>query len=206
MDIPAGFVPGAEGSGGDVIADAFGGLALEGVFPVVDDAGAVGGDMGEESTLEHLVDDELGAVFYEVCSVDEHDGGVAMVGFTDGLGAGFDLLADEVVAWGWGLGGFDQNILEFREATALGEGEGFDLGEVDGVGLGWHGDERGDYWPRMSFIRGRASRKSGMTISAPTPLSRWRFHSSILPEPLWASSLATATARPPTSLVFWIST
>ena len=49
---------------------------------------------------------------------------------------------------------------------------------------------------------GPASRKSGMTTSAPTPSSLCRFHSSNPPEPLLASSLATATARPPTSLVF----
>ena len=57
---------------------------------------------------------------------------------------------------------------------------------------------------RLKMISNSASesRKSGITMSAPTPSRRLRFHSSILPDPLFASSLATATARPPTSLVF----
>lgn len=60
--------------------------------------------------------------------------------------------------------------------------------------------------PRIFWSNARPSRKSGMTTSAPTPRRRWYFHASKRPEPLWASSLATATAKPPTSLVFWIST
>ena len=60
--------------------------------------------------------------------------------------------------------------------------------------------------PRTQSSKGSASRKSGITTCAPTPSRRWCFHSSNLPEPLLPSSLATATASPPTSTVFWIST
>src|SRR5438046_449880 len=45
MDVAAGFVPGAEGAGSDVLADALGGAAEEREFPIVNDACAVGGEM-----------------------------------------------------------------------------------------------------------------------------------------------------------------
>src|SRR4051812_46930703 len=62
------------------------------------------------------------------------------------------------------------------------------------------------HFEKMRSSSAGASRKSGITTSAPTPNNRSRFHSSYLPDPLLASSEATATARPPTSLVFSIST
>src|SRR5215510_7479925 len=55
------------------------------------------------------------------------------------------------------------------------------------------------HFPKMRSTSAAASRKSGITTSAPTPSRRSRFQESNLPEPLLASSDATATASPPTS-------
>ena len=57
MDAAAGFVPGAEGAGGDILPDAFLGAAEEGEFPIVNGAGAVGGEVGDPAVLDEPVDD-----------------------------------------------------------------------------------------------------------------------------------------------------
>ena len=55
MDVAAGFVPGAEAAGGDVIADTLGGAAEEREFPIVNDARAVCGEMGHPAMIEKTI-------------------------------------------------------------------------------------------------------------------------------------------------------
>src|SRR5208337_2774559 len=108
-----------------------------------------------------------------------------------------DLVEDGLQTGRWGRIGRQQDIFDAGQAVALCQGAHLEAAEIQ---------RRGVHRPRINFRRGAASRKSGITMSAPTPESRSRFHSSIWPEPLLASSLATATARPPASRVFSIST
>ena len=61
--VVAGFVPRAEGAGGDIGADALGAAAVVRPFPVMDYARAVGGEMGEPATGHEAVEDFMGAVF-----------------------------------------------------------------------------------------------------------------------------------------------
>ena len=52
VDVAARFIPGAETSPGNAVADAFRRTAQPGIFPIVDRGGAVGGQVSEP-TLGH---------------------------------------------------------------------------------------------------------------------------------------------------------
>src|SRR5688500_5677688 len=84
MNVARGFVPGAEGAGGDVLFDAFGRATEPGEFPVVDGAGAVGGEVGDPAVGHHFVEEKRGAVAEEMRAVDEHDRGFLFAGGEDG--------------------------------------------------------------------------------------------------------------------------
>ena len=112
-------------------------------------------------------------------------------------GALADLVEDAFRTGRGGRIGREQDVCDAGQAVALDQGAHVEAAEIQRQGV---------HRPRINSRSGAASRKSGITTSAPTPESRSRFHSSIRPEPLLASSLATATARPPASLVFSIST
>ena len=70
-------VPGAERAGGHVLLDALGRGAEPGVFPVVDRAGAVGGQVGQPAAGHHPLEDPRGAVAQQVGAVDQHHGRAA---------------------------------------------------------------------------------------------------------------------------------
>ena len=128
------FVPGAEVAGGDVVADALGGAAQPGKFPVVNRPGPVGREVRKEAAVEHLAEEELPAVLHEVRAVDEHHGCVAFERGLDVLRATLDERGVEV-ADGRGRGGrLDEHLVHGAHALALREREDADFGEVEGDG------------------------------------------------------------------------
>src|SRR2546427_9223656 len=58
MNVAAGFVPGAEAAGGDVIADTLGGAAEEREFPIVNDACAVRGQVRHPAVIEDMIEQQ----------------------------------------------------------------------------------------------------------------------------------------------------
>jgi hypothetical protein len=138
VDVAGGFVPGAEGAGGDVLPNAFGGAAEPGKFPVMDDAGAVGGEVGEKTAIEQLVQEELAAVFDEVGAVDDKHGCISLPRAEDAVGALLDLGVDGVGDGVRAIRGFDEHVGELAQAVALGEGQDPQPGEIERVGWDWH--------------------------------------------------------------------
>ena len=197
VDVAAGLVPRAERSGGDVGTNALGRAAQPGVFPVMNRPRPIGGQVGDPASLHHPPENSRCAVAQQVRAIDQDHPCSVLPCLENLCGALADLVEDEFRTGRGGRIGREQDVFDAGQAVALDQGAHVEAAEIQR-----HGVHR----PRINSRRGAASRKSGITTSAPTPESRSRFHSSIRPEPLLASSLATATARPPASLVFSIST
>ena len=66
VQVAARLLPGAEGAGGGVLADRFARVPLEGEFPIVNDAGALGGQMGRQAGFDQAIHQRAGAVFHKV--------------------------------------------------------------------------------------------------------------------------------------------
>ena len=69
MNMTAGFIPGAECPAGHICSHVFLRASLEGVFPVVDRSGAIGGQMGDPAGFCKLANQGAQAVFYKMCSI-----------------------------------------------------------------------------------------------------------------------------------------
>ena len=212
MDVAAGFVPGAEAAAGDAVADAFGRAAQPGIFPIVDRAGAVGGQVGEPAVGHHAVEDQGGAVAEQVGAVDQHHASRRGGGRPELAPATSSTAADSGCASGSGVAAGSTRISSATgQAPPLGQRKDAHPAQIQRRPRPTHACSpliMIPFWGLPGCGPGgrSASRKSGITTSAPTPSSRCRFQASMCPEPLLASSLATATARPPTPLVFSIST
>ncbi len=157
----------------------------------------IGGQVGDPASLHHPPENSRCAVVQQVRAIDQDHPCPVLPCLENLCGALADLVEDEFRTGRGGRIGREQDVFDAGQAVALDQGAHVEAAEIQRDGV---------HRPRINSRRGAASRKSGITTSAPAPESRSRFHSSIRPEPLLASSLATATARPPASLVFSIST
>ena len=132
VDVAARLVPRAEAAVGDAVADAFRGAAQPGIFPVVDRAGAVGGQVREPTLGHQGLEDPRGPVPQKVRAVDEHHRGAAAAGRAD--------LGRQVVQRGrqsrvqrtWRGGRIDEDLLHARKALPLGQRIDLDLTEIQG--------------------------------------------------------------------------
>ena len=125
MNAAASFIPDAEGAGGNVVPDDFGGDAGEGKFPIVNGAGAVSREMREPVAFQETADNWGRAIFYQVGPEDEHDGRFARAGLGDLPGASANERQIGGRAGRWAGLGIDQNILQARQAVALGKRQHF---------------------------------------------------------------------------------
>ena len=149
VDIRRGLVPGSERAGGDILLDGFGRGAQPGVFPVVDRAGAVRGQMGQPVAGHHALEDSRGAVAKQMGAVDQDDGGAGAAGGADLLGAVFDQGIEAIGAGGWDGVWVDEDLIGFGQAVALGKGEDFQFAEVER--LGYHEEFLPGRW-RMKAV------------------------------------------------------
>ena len=94
VDVGGRLVPGAERAAGDVHLDALGRGAEPGVFPVVDRAGAVGGQVRQPAAGHHPFEDAGRAVAEQVGAVDQHHRRPALAGGADLVGAVADSGGD----------------------------------------------------------------------------------------------------------------
>ena len=116
-------VPGAERAGGHVLLDRLGRGAQPGVFPVVNRARAVGGQVGQPACGHHPLEDPRGAVAQQVGAVDQHDRGPALAGGPDLLRAVVDDRRELLRARRRSRVGIDQDLVGPRQAAPLGEGK-----------------------------------------------------------------------------------
>src|SRR5207249_1265133 len=112
MDVTTSLVPGSEGAGGDVVTHAFGRTAQKGELPVVNDAGAVGREVGEPAPFHHLVEQQLPAVLDEMRAVNQHDAGLAVQRPPDLLRAVVNRGHHRSRTGAWRCRGLDENFLE----------------------------------------------------------------------------------------------
>ena len=68
MNVAARFIPRPKGAGGDILPDVLGGEAEKGKFPVVDDARAVGGQVGDPAAFPTAGSSRLAAPFLIRCA------------------------------------------------------------------------------------------------------------------------------------------
>ena len=80
VDVAAGLVPGAETPLGHIGPDVFFGASLEGVFPVVNGTGSIGGQVGDPACLQHAAHRRSQAVLDQVGSVGQHHSGASLTG------------------------------------------------------------------------------------------------------------------------------
>src|SRR5207237_3331506 len=72
VDVPARFLPSAEGASGDVFFHAFGRPALESELPIVNCSGSVGGKMGYPPALDQPIDDGRAPILHQMRAVEIH--------------------------------------------------------------------------------------------------------------------------------------
>src|SRR6187401_1017759 len=72
MNVAASFVPGTERSGRDVVLDALGRTTEKGIFPVMDGAGAIGGQVSDPVAHHHPFERERSAVANQMSAIDQH--------------------------------------------------------------------------------------------------------------------------------------
>ena len=229
MDVAARFVPGAEAALGDAVADAFRRAAQPGIFPIVDRAGAVGGQVREPALGDQGIDDSCRPVFHEVRAVDQHHRGAALAGCAN-LGRQIVERGRQARVQRARRGGrIDEDLLHAREALALGQRIDADLTEIQRRARPGHG-VLPPRWirsvhaftrtvrhcalgsallhvrVRQRHSRASASRKSGITTSAPTPRSRCRFQGSMRRSRCSPRRWPRRRPARPRALVFSIST
>ena len=134
MNAAAGFVPRAKRAGGDVFPHAFFGAAEEGEFPIVNRAGAIGGEVRDPSALDQRVHDAVRAVFYQMRAVHENDTGVARARRGDFFGAVGDERFDFRRAGRGSFGRVDEDVFDGAEAPALGQRQDFDALQIEWFG------------------------------------------------------------------------
>ena len=111
VDIHRRLVPRPEGPASDVHFDAFGRRSIPSIFPVVNRARAVGGEMSEVSLGHQAFKDASRSVTQEVSSVDQHDRRAATASVPDSLGARIDQFRISRIDRGRRSGGIDQYVL-----------------------------------------------------------------------------------------------
>ena len=140
VNVAPGFVPGAEPAAGDIVAHAFRRTAEKRELPVVNDAGAIGCDVGEPSAFHHPVQQQLAAVFDEVRAVDQHDGRISLQRGPGFPGAVLNDSGNALRARRRVVCRLDQNFLHAALAVAFREGKDLQLLEIQGSGRVRHGE------------------------------------------------------------------
>ena len=118
MDVAPSFVPGAEGAGGDVVTNAFGGAAEEGEFPIVNDAGAIRSEMRHPAVIEKAVEQQLAAVLNEMGPVNEHHARSMLKGGFDLCGAKADGFLKRISDGRRLVRGLDEDLFHLAHALA----------------------------------------------------------------------------------------
>ena len=114
-------------------------MALEGELPVVDDAGALGGQMRGQAGLDQAVQQRARAVLDKVRAVGEHDRRLAIARGEHLLGQVVDLPADGRIARRGRGGRLGRQFGQVQQVAAHGEGLNEKLERING-GIG-HGVE-----------------------------------------------------------------
>lgn len=138
MDVATGFIPGAEGAGGDVFLHAFGGATKEGEFPIMNGAGTVRAEVGDPAEFHQGVHDGCATVFDDVGAVKQHDAGALLVGRGDAFGCFPNHLHEVVGKSGRGSVEIDERVFDGGFAEPLLEGKHLELLEVEWGGELFH--------------------------------------------------------------------
>ena len=92
MQATAGFLPGAKGAGGDISAYALCGPAVVRPFPIMNHAGAVGGEVRDPAARHEGIKQLVSTVFDEMRAVNVHHTGATFAGGPNIRGALGDAL------------------------------------------------------------------------------------------------------------------